>query len=178
MFRITLGEYELCCQSTGLPEMFAEYQKHAKLVETFESKDKQNLWCFTGVACRGKWPFLVVAQQYSQDGGFNPELLLIPETNRLFLGAGIRLLAYDLSRPARLWEDRTDCGLWHWKRHGQFVLMAAELELAAWDIQGNKLWSHFVEPPWDYSVTDEILRLDVMGNVSHLRLSNGSKIYE
>jgi hypothetical protein len=27
--------------------------------------------------------------------------------------------------------------------------MAAELELAAWDVGGDKLWSRIVEPPWE-----------------------------
>lgn len=44
--------------------------------------------------------------------------------------------------------------------------MAAELELAAWTIQGEKLWSTFVEPPWDHEVRDDVVYLDVMGNHS------------
>ena len=51
--------------------------------------------------------------------------------------------------------------------------MAAELELAAWDIEGNKLWSRFVEPPWEYKVAGEVIRLDVMGAVSEVRLRDG-----
>jgi hypothetical protein len=56
--------------------------------------------------------------------------------------------------------------------------MAAELELAAWDTAGNNLWSRFVEPPWKYNVTGDVIRLDVMGNVTNLRLSDGNKISE
>lgn len=41
--------------------------------------------------------------------------------------------------------------------------MSAELELAAWDLEGNKLWTTFVEPPWEYAVRDGVVRLDVMG---------------
>jgi hypothetical protein len=178
MFRIAIGEYELCCQSNGLPSMSADYQRHANLSESFESTDEHDSWCFTSVARHGEWPFLVVTQQYSSPGVFNPGMLLVQESNLLFLGAGSRLLAYDLSLSVRLWEDRTDCGLWYWSRHEQFVLMAAELELAAWDLAGNKLWSQFVEPPWEYKVAGDVIRLDVMGNVSKLRLSDGNKISE
>lgn len=79
------------------------------------------------------------------------------------VGAGHRLLAYDLDAPRRLWEDEANCGFWGWERHGQFVVMSAELELAAWDIHGNKKWSTYVEPPWYYPVVDGEVHLDVMG---------------
>ena len=32
------------------------------------------------------------------------------------------------------------------------MLMLAELEFAAWDLKGKKMWSTFVEPPWVYDV--------------------------
>jgi hypothetical protein len=41
--------------------------------------------------------------------------------------------------------------------------MSAELELAAWDIDGTRLWSQFVEPPWTYSVEGRLVTLEVMG---------------
>ena len=89
------------------------------------------------------------------------------------LGAGSRLLAFDLSRPARLWEDTAELGFWSWSRHADTVLMAAELELAAWDIGGRKLWSTFVEPPWDYTVTDGRVALNIMGDVTSFDLTGG-----
>jgi len=81
----------------------------------------------------------------------------------LFIGAGRRLLAYDLSAPSRLWEDEADTGFWFWSRYGRFVLMAAELELAAWDVNGRKLWSRFVEPPWTYQVEGSSVVVKVEG---------------
>jgi hypothetical protein len=54
--------------------------------------------------------------------------------------------------------------------------MSAELELAAWDTHGRKLWTRFVEPPWAYTVNGDTIRLDVMGDVSHLRLETGERI--
>jgi hypothetical protein len=174
MFRVSSGEYELCCQSDGVPDMTPEYQRRAALSDVFESADEIASWCFTSVARNCGWPFLVVVQRYSPAGfGFFPGALLIPEYGRLFLGAGRRLLAYDLSQPSRILEDETDCGFWSWTRHGRFVLMAAELELAAWDIEGKKLWSRFVEPPWEYKVEGDIIRLAVMGTVSEIGLRDG-----
>lgn len=35
---------------------------------------------------------------------------------------------------------------------GVTAVIPADLELAAWDIDGTKLWSRFVEPPLSYSV--------------------------
>ena len=102
----------------------------------------------------GAWPFLVVEQRYGPDvAGFDPGLLLIPGTGLLLVGAGIRLLAYSLTGPHHLWEDRTNLGFWHWDRQEDTVLMAAELELAAWDLDARKLWTTFVELPWTSSRT-------------------------
>lgn len=52
--------------------------------------------------------------------------------------------------------------------------MAAEIELAAWDLQGRKPWTTFVEPPWDYQVEDGRVHLDVMGMLSDFDLVQGS----
>jgi hypothetical protein len=53
--------------------------------------------------------------------------------------------------------------------------MAAELELAAWDLRGRKLWSRFVEPPWEYRIEGEVIILDVMGAVSRFDLRTGER---
>lgn len=175
MFNISVGEYVVGCQLDGLPDQLPDYQKRALLSEDFAvTGSEYSSSCFVSVARLVQWPFLVVTQRYApSQGGFDPGALLVPETSRLFIGAGRRLLAYDLSTPARLWEDETDCGFWSWSQHGAVVLMAAELELAAWDIHGVKLWSIFVEPPWEYKVSGEIVTLDVMGTISRLQLRSG-----
>ena len=64
-------------------------------------------------------------------------------------------------------------GFWGWKRHGDIVVMSAELELAAWDLQGNKMWSTFVESPWYYEAQDTQLVLDVMGKKSSFSARTG-----
>jgi hypothetical protein len=51
--------------------------------------------------------------------------------------------------------------------------MSAELELAAWDVHGRKLWTTFVEPPWGYRVEGGRVRLDVMGRGSSFDLTAG-----
>ena len=51
--------------------------------------------------------------------------------------------------------------------------MSAELELAAWSIQGVKQWSTFVEPPWDYVADGDAVTLDVIGRTRTFSLSRG-----
>jgi hypothetical protein len=173
MFSVSFGEYTVLC-SAGLPEIYQHYVERARLTEEFDLRESDGEICFLGVGRGSSWPFLVVAQRYAPAGyGFNPGILLIPETDVVLVGAGDRLLAYDLVAPKRLWEDAADCGFWSWARNQTYVLMSAELELAAWDLQGKKLWSTFVEPPWEYEVNDGLVELDVMGNKSSFPVSLG-----
>jgi hypothetical protein len=83
------------------------------------------------------------------------------------------LLAYDLRHVRRIWEDEADTGFWGWGRHGDVILMSAELEFAAWDLHGAKLWSTFVEPPWSYEFREGRIELDVMGEKSSFDLNAG-----
>ena len=123
---------------------------------------------------------LVLAQRYEPTsvGGFQPDFHFVPETEVLFVGAGTRLLAYDLAKPARLWEDEADEGFWSWARYGDIILMSAELELAAWNTRGDKLWSVFVEPPWSYEIADDTVTIDVMGTKTKFPLKAGPEATE
>ncbi len=174
MFSVTFERYTLHCLPEGLPDLYAEYARHALVLDEVDLTEPEGKTCFLAVARGGAWPFLVVAQRYSPAvGGFHPGAAFTPETGLLFIGAGVRLLAYQLDPPRRLWEDQADVGFWGWRRHGEFVVMAAELELAAWDWHGRKLWTTFVEPPWDYSVEGGVVRLDIMGRQSSFPLASG-----
>ena len=177
MFTVSIGNYSALFQDDGLPDDYAEYRKHAEIVEEFDLDNSEGALCFVGVRRGFKMPFLVVAQRYSPSGfGFGPGLQLVEETDLLFIGAGERLLAYDLRRNARIWEDRADVGFFRWSRHDSTVMMSAELELAAWNLEGRKLWSESVEPPWEYSVEEGTLRLDVKGKITSFDIAQGPKI--
>jgi hypothetical protein len=160
-----------------LPARWSECERRATLVESFDLNEPHAT--LLGVAmwspATREWPNVVVTQRFSPGpvSGFVPGILLVPETNKAFLGAGTRLLGYDLTQAQRLWEDQADCGFWGWRRHGDFVVMSAELELAAWSIHGVKQWSTFVEPPWHYAVKEGEVLLDVMGTLSRFPLSRG-----
>ena len=174
MIQISVGLYTIRVARDKLPELYDEYRQHAALAEEFDLKNREGATCFVGVSRPGSWPQLIVAQRFSPSvGGFDPGVLLIAETETLFIGAGVRLLAYCLDPLKRLWEDECDTGFWHWQQHGTYVLMSAELELAAWDRFGQKLWSTFVEPPWYYSVEGSRVQLDVMGRKSEIDLEKG-----
>jgi hypothetical protein len=173
MFNISCGDYTLHCTYDRLPNLYADYRDQAVLAEEVDLGDQEGSLCFISVAHGKDWPFLAVAQRYHPAGGFWPGALLVEETHRLFLGASTRLLCYDLAEPRRLWEDYTDCGFWSWARHGSTALMSAELELAAWNLSGEKQWSTYVEPPWGYVVEGEEVVLDVMGTVSRFSLASG-----
>ena len=159
MFQLSLGDYEVCCQHAGVPDLLPQLAEHASLFDRFDTSSPGDEVCFFSIRRRGDpWPFLVVTQRYNPSGhGFHPGALVVPETQRLFLGAGRRLLGYDLTGPARLWEDEADVGFWFWSRYGRAVLMSAELEIAAWTIEGQKLWSRSADPPWEYRVEDSVV---------------------
>lgn len=105
--------------------------------------------------------------------GFHPGIALVPETEMLFIGAGDRLSIYRLDGPTKVCQETVGVGFWRWARHGAILLMSAETELAAWSINATWLWSTFVEPPWEYTVTDGMVCLDVMGEKSTFPLDSG-----
>lgn len=173
-----MAPYRVLSCGGELPELYDLYRQHAALVEEFELASPDGEPCFFAIGDQLTWPDLVVAQRYQPAGsGFEPGVLVVPETATVFIGAGTRLLAYTLNtKPERLWIDQADFGFWSWSRFGEFVLMAAELELAAWDLRGKKLWSTFVEPPWTFSVSGSALNLDVMGEKTTFEIAIGPRI--
>ena len=174
MFRVAVGDYSLLVHRGPLPGLYGEYRQHAALAEEFALVSPDGEACLVAVATGDEWPSLVVAQRFEPcAGGFDPGVLLVPGTRVLFVGAGTRLLAYRLDGPDRLWEDAADSGFWGWAQHGEVVLMSAELELAAWDAHGRKLWTTFVEPPWGYRFEHGQVHLDVMGRTSSFDLHAG-----
>lgn len=148
----------------------------AALVDDLSDRDADGALFVAGVRTEPRnEPVHLVALRYAPSvGGFAPGVLFVPETGVVFLGAGTTLLAYQLRpAPRRLWEDSAELGFWSWRRHDATVVMSAEVELAAWDIDGSKLWSRFVEPPWTYEVGTGAVTLDVMGEVTQFSMREG-----
>ncbi|PDS34455.1 hypothetical protein CO665_30970 [Rhizobium anhuiense] len=162
----------------SLPRIFDTYVKNAAFVDQVEPNARQGRDLFVGVCARGslhRRPEIVVTQKYEDSSGtFHPGLLVVPETSILFIGAGERLLGYNVERRERVFEDRTDYGFWGWTRHGDYILMSAELEFGVWRATGEKLWSAVVEPPWNFNVSGENVELDIMGQLKTFRLATGA----
>jgi len=174
-------QYAVRASGDGLPSLYSEYVRHAVLSEDFGVGSAEGTTLFFAATSSSRnWPDLVVALRFDPGpgSGFHPGILLVPERDLLFVGAGTSLLAYKLSPVRRLWDDVAACGFWGWRRHGEIVLMSAELELAAWDIDGRKLWSTFVEPPWSYEVHGDRVALDVMGRKSNFVAAVGPESVE
>jgi hypothetical protein len=173
-FRVAVGKCSLLVHRGPLPGVYGGYRHRAALAEEFALDSPDGEACLVAVATGDEWPSLVVAQRFEPcAGGFDPGVLLIPETGVLFVGAGTRLLAYNLDGPERLWEDTAEVGFLGWAQHGDVVLMSAELELAAWDVHGRKPRTVFVEPPWGYRIEHEQVRLDEMGRASSFPVRDG-----
>jgi hypothetical protein len=172
------GEYTVSGTLHELPVTYSTLVERARLHDDLGVAGKSGTVLVVAAGSAfANWPELIVSQRFDPGpvSGFQPGVLLVPERHLLLIGAGIRLLAYDLRGPRRLWEDEADTGFWGWKRHGDVIVMAAELELAAWDLEGRKLWSTFVEPPWVYEVRGTRLHLDVMGKKSDFALEAGPR---
>lgn len=178
MQTITIGGWQVNVQTGTLPSIYDAYCVRAGFVDEIDLANHDGTFSFIGLAraqSNAAWPELIVAQTYRDAHVFHPGFLIQSGTQRLFIGAGERLLCYDLENFQRLWEARTDCGFWGWYDLGAVVVMAAELEFSIYSAAGAQLWSTFVEPPWDFSVDGECVELDVMGDKRRLNLADGSR---
>ena len=176
MLLFSCGQYTVRASIGALPLMYSNFVEHAVLNEDFGSRSGDGTALFFAVDNGSRhWPELVVALRFEPgpQSGFDPGFLLIPERHLVLIGAGTCLLAYELAPARRLWEDVADVGFWGWRRQRDIVLMSAEVEFAAWDINGRKLWSTFVEPPWSYEIRGDQVELDVMGRKSTFVLAIG-----
>jgi hypothetical protein len=171
MIHLSSGEYTLMASVGAVPSSFSECVKHAILYEQAAAHGTEGtLLCFAVSRGSSDWPELALELRFQPgpEAGFHPGFLLIPESGVLLVGAGMHILAYGLSPVRRISEDVTEAGFLAWRRHGDIVIMSGELELelAGWSVQGQKLWSTFVEPPWSYEIDGDLLVLNVMGATS------------
>ncbi|MBW9211622.1 hypothetical protein KV100_18370 [Mumia sp. zg.B21] len=161
----------------GRPPIWDSYCAHAQLVDEDTVADAEAAVLVAGVrTAEREWPGLVLALSYApSQGGFAPGVLVVPESQVAFVGAGTTLRAYGIGPEVKeWWRDEAELGFWSWRQHGSTVVMSAEVELAAWDTDGTKLWTRFVEPPWSYSVSGQEVTLDVMGTVRTFDLRSGA----
>ena len=125
----------------GFPLVLDEYRERAALADRFPCDKHDEGGLFVAIARPGEdWPSLVVTQSWGPSGpGFSPGVLVVPETGTVFIGAGTRILCYreDGGSWTRQWEQTAGYpGFWSWRQHGDVVLMAGEVGLAAWTSRG------------------------------------------
>lgn len=176
---VSISGWKIQSQVGGYPLLHKEYVENAVFVDfvnelTVENETLVIYNITTPQNENAGWPTAVISCKFSPHGwGFEPAILIVPETSLAFIGAGTTLLAYDLIKLEKLWEDTADLGFFSWERHGDVVIMSAEIELAAWSIKGEKLWTKFVEPPWFYEVKNGRIKLDVMGIKTTFNIYSG-----
>jgi hypothetical protein len=170
-FRVSAGPYVIHLYPGHL-STFEHLATEARLVDVNDLRESFGRACSVTVSERNK-TLLVATFRFELHGGLGPALALVPDVHTLFVGAGEEIFCYDLATPKRLWRGKADTGLWPWEVVDETVLMSAELEFAAWDRTGFKLWGTFVEPPWSFDIDAGKIRLDVMGMVSEFPLRQG-----
>jgi hypothetical protein len=162
LFSVVIGSYELLVHPRSQPNMWNLNTKRARIVENIDDSYNNPLTCFIVVNKNNKGCLFALKLTFEPQGGVYPGVVLIPETDVLFIGAGETLLAYRLDEPSKLWHDTNDAGFHSWARYDDVIVMSAELEVAAWNIRGEKLWSMYVEPPYGYTVKNGIVHMDRM----------------
>lgn len=174
MISVAMDNYTIHVHQGELPQSHWDYKSKAKLYDKIEPSDEGE-YSFIAIGEGQAWPHLCVVLRYRDAAWlFSPGVLLIPETGIVFIGGGEHALAYDLNAPRRLWNEHAHY-FWGWQRHGDVVLMSAELEFTAWTIAGEKLWTTFVEPWWEYKVVGGEVLLDVMDVRAAFPLMTGPK---
>src|SRR5687767_12102972 len=97
MFSVIVGKYHLLCHPQTAPSIWDFHLERAKLAEQINdsyNEDAQTCYLSVWEETRG---LLVLALTFQPAGGVYPGILIVPETDLLFLGAGETLLAYDLT---------------------------------------------------------------------------------
>lgn len=175
MNNVSVGPWLIACSTSDELECISESGPDT-FIEKFDLDDPEGVVVHYAVSrANQRYPELIVIQKTKPGPreAFFPNIHITPETGCVFIGAGSRVLCYNLDEKVRLWEQRVDFGFWGWQQFDDVVVMSSELELAAWDHHGRKLWRTFVEPPWHYSVAGQALTLDIMGVVDQFDLRNG-----
>lgn len=107
------------------------YTAHAALVARLGAPDGESC-CVHVSRVNARWPFIVIVLEgMSTRSPFRPGgVLSRPDVDRLFVGAGEHLAAYDLATPKRLWARHDDVA-----RHGRAAVDHARR--AALGLQGE-----------------------------------------
>jgi len=87
------------------------------------------------------------------------EVLYIPETGVLFLGCGT-LSARVSTKESRIIDIDTACLFWGIDRHKEYVLETGELECFLYSLDGSKISSTAVDPPYEMEITEQGIKFE------------------
>lgn len=175
LFERRYGEYGLLCTRDAPPRGWEGWRaKAAHLFEEPGAGPPQRAW----YAVRRGWgePHFLATREFPE---WNPffDGLIIPETGRLFAGAGRWVAVYALDAPAEpLLHDVLL--FWSMERHGDGVLVVAEISVALFDLRGHERWAAFADPPHDVTVEgDEVVIFEQLSSTTkRIRLRDGSLV--
>lgn len=185
MFALNIDQYKFFLQSGELPQFYQEFYKdNAHYTEEIdldlikEDPDGSNIG-FIAVQEKQKHREYVIVIAVGYDPSepvFHPEILFIPEEKTLFVGAGEKVHIYALDEPGKIFEGEAHTGFLSWDRIDNYVIMSAEMGIAAFETTGKQLWSQFLLPPWEYSVKDAVMNLVVGENTFTFPITAGPHI--
>ncbi|GAA4795372.1 hypothetical protein [Lysobacter hankyongensis] len=139
MLYTTIGRYSVSLSSS--PDVINRHTREfAVVTKRLTTHESRGDYVAIGIADArlGEDP-LVEGQYYpGPASGFHPGILIIPETDIVFIGVGTNVIVYSMAPISEIVHIQTEAGFWCWKRHGTSVLMCAELEIAVWSINGQK----------------------------------------
>ncbi len=171
MFYNTTGKYIIGVSHKEIPWNYSNYVKNCKKNFEYDLNLNSGEYIFLSIANSLEWPFFVLAIRYNPcEGGFDPGIYLIEESERLFIGAGSTVLVFDIQSLTLITEEYFQEGFLRWKRYKDKVLMMAELDIACFDIYGKKIWERFIEPPYDIEFSEECVLVKMLDEEVSIKL--------
>jgi hypothetical protein len=177
LIEFSIDKYKLAVHIDEEPVIFDLLLKHAKYKD-IEGLKNEGTSIYILVGTDKEWYEQIIAFRFDpiDYGGFNPGFLIVPETDTLFIGAGTLIKTYNLLTGQKIFEKEFACGFWNWRRHGEQIIMSEELEYGVFTLDGNEIWTTFVEPPWSYEIEGDHVKLDVMDKISLLDKWTGEQV--
>lgn len=140
MIEFNFPGYRISNELHKEPTEFELWLEHASFTDV-KGLSNAGSPIYIGVGNEGHWFETVIAFRTEQldTSGFVPGILVVPETQTLFVGAGETIKIYDLSVKTLKLEKTTPFGFWGWSRHDDIIIMSAEIEFVVYSLEGGTL---------------------------------------
>jgi len=101
------------------------------------------------------------------------DVLYVPETKVLFLGCG-SISARVCTKDSKLIDLEYVCLFWGLSRQNSYILETGELDCFLYSLDGKKVSSSAVDPPYEMEVTEQGIKFtSIVGGTTWLRYDNG-----